>query len=276
MKLQKACLRWLLAGAILLMALAGTHFWGRGQSAAGPSGTNRVDPHPSGALPPAAHLRLQVGASAAKGDTLLDPDAEAWSKAKPTPILLSRTPRIYQTEPPLPRPAPTCEARALRSHGKLYLRLEWDDPTKNAPEAPAARTGTAGEPKQLYKRPTGETTAFPDAFAVMVPERWSGPAFPSLLMGDTSNPARLYYWSASRGGVVLTASGRATPQPTRDSFPQRARHANGKWTVTLEMPEQADGYPIAFAVWDGQFSDRDGLKFFSIWYVLGPEVASKL
>jgi hypothetical protein len=25
---------------------------------------------------------------------------------------------------------------------------------------------------------------------------------------------------------------------------------------------------VAFAVWDGQYGDRDGLKFFSVWYVL--------
>jgi hypothetical protein len=38
--------------------------------------------------------------------------------------------------------------------------------------------------------------------------------------------------------------------------------------VTFELPDQADGTPTAFAVWDGATDDRDGLKFFSIWYVL--------
>jgi hypothetical protein len=213
-------------------------------------------------------LRIHAIGSEDKGEVLLDPTAVAWARASPTAVLLSRTPRIYQTEPVQERPIPGCTVRALRANSKLYLRLQWDDPTRNAPEAPLARTGEGGDPKQLYKRPTGETSAFPDAVAVMVPVRWNGPAFPSLLMGDTHTPAHLYYWNASRGAVVLSASGRATPQRTGRSVPHRARHAEGQWTLTLELPDLPDGYPVAFAIWDGQFGDRDGLKFFSIWYVL--------
>ena len=120
----------------------------------------------------------------------------------------------------------------------------------------------------MYKRPTAETGAFADAAAVMVPDHWTGPSFPSLLMGDKDSPARLYYWSASWGALELLASGRATPQPNGRSFPCRAHHAQGQWTLTAGIPNQPDGYPVAFAVWDGHFGDRDGLKFFSIWYVL--------
>jgi hypothetical protein len=268
MKRDIGRLRWPLLVAIVLVAvLSWMRYWERAESSgAPPSGTTAAEP--SRVLPPAAHLRIPISDSTARGEGLLDPDADAWKEAKPTSILVSRTPRIYQTEPPVDRPAPSCEVRALRSGGYLHLRLMWDDATRNAPEAPPARKGEAGDPKQLYNRPTGETSAFPDAAAVMVPERWTGPSFPSLLMGDTHSPARLYYWNASRGAVVLTASGRATPQPSGDTFPYRARHANGKWTLTLEMSEPADGYPVAFAVWDGEFGDRDGLKFFSVWYVL--------
>ena len=41
-----------------------------------------------------------------------------------------------------------------------------------------------------------------------------------------------------------------------------------RWRLTLELPDQPDGVPVAFALWDGASGDRDGLKFFSIWYVL--------
>jgi complex iron-sulfur molybdoenzyme family reductase subunit gamma len=213
-------------------------------------------------------LRIRVGDSEARGDALLDPAAADWQRAAPTAVLLSRTPRIYQTEPMQDRSIPGCQVRARRASGKLYVRLQWDDATRNAPAAPPARTGEGGDPKQLYKRPTGETASFADAAAVMIPEQWTGPAFPSLLMGDKHTPARLYYWSASRGTQMLSASGRATPQPTGVSFPHCARHAEGQWTVTMEIPDPADGYPVAFAIWDGEFGDRDGVKFFSIWYVL--------
>jgi hypothetical protein len=219
-------------------------------------------------LPPAANLRIRVLESNTEASALLDPVAAAWSQAPATAILLNRTPRIYQTEPAQDHPIPRCEVCALRSDGKVILRLVWDDKTKNAPEAPPANSGKGGEPKQLYKRPTAETSLFPDAAAVMLPNQWTGPSFPSLLMGDKRSPARLYYWSASSGAAELTASGRATPQPNGRSFPFRAQHAEGKWTLTMEVPDQGESYPIAFAVWDGQSGDRDGLKFFSIWYVL--------
>lgn len=265
MKTRMSRTRWLLAlsgliGATVLVLRTGTGIEsGRAVSLEAPAPR---------ALPPAAHLQIHVRTSAVRAEALLDPAGTGWNQAPATSILLSRTPRIYQTEPVQHRPVPSCQVRALRTDGKLYLRLQWDDPTNNAPAAPPARTGEGGDPKLLYKRPTGETAAFPDAAAVMVPDRWTGPSFPSLLMGDKHTPAHLYYWNASRGTEVLTASGRATPQPIGQSFPHRAQHAEAKWTVTLELPDLPDGYPVAFALWDGQFGDRDGLKFFSIWYVL--------
>jgi hypothetical protein len=260
--------RWPLVVVLgLLVAVAGWHYWGRAESNGTPAPAAAAPAEPVQALPPAAHLRIPVGENTAREEALLATDSGAWDQ-KPTNVLLSRTPRIYQTEPPVDRTAPACEVRALHSGSKLYLRLMWDDVTRNAPEAPPAMTGEAGDPKQLYKRPTRETSTFPDAAAVMVPERWTGPAFPSLLMGDVHSPARLYYWNASRGAAVLSASGRATPQPTGESFPHHARHADGKWALTVALPEPPNDYPVAFAIWDGAYGDRDGLKFFSVWYVL--------
>jgi hypothetical protein len=36
----------------------------------------------------------------------------------------------------------------------------------------------------------------------------------------------------------------------------------------MELPDRPQGCPVAFAVWNGATGDRDGLKYFSIWYVL--------
>jgi len=263
--------RWLLATALLLL-LAGTAalfrgWWSGTSSAASQPDSGAAAPAKrlAKALPPAARLRILVGESKAPARKLLDPAFTGWQKAKPAAIVLSRTPRIYQTEPATNRAAPACEVRALRAAGKLYLRMKWEDATKNAPRAaPAIRTGA----KQEVRRPTGHTSAFADAAAVMVPTNWQGPSFPSLLMGDKKIPARLYYWNASYGAEELTASGRATPQRTGKSFPHRARHDGKKWLLTLALPDLPKGYPVAFAFWDGQFGDRDGLKFFSVWYVV--------
>jgi DMSO reductase family type II enzyme heme b subunit len=90
-------------------------------------------------------------------------------------------------------------------------------------------------------------------------------------MGDKHHPVRLFYWNATWGAQEMTASGRATPKPVGQAVAHRARHAEGKWSLTLELPEQLDGCPLAFAVWDGEAGDRDGLKWFSIWYALAME-----
>jgi DMSO reductase family type II enzyme heme b subunit len=122
-----------------------------------------------------------------------------------------------------------------------------------------------------YGKPAGATAAFADAAAVMVPEEPTQGGFPSLQMGDRHSPARLFYWSAAHGAEELAASGRATTKPAGRTFPCAARHAQGKWTLVAALPEQPEGGPVAFALWDGETGDRDGRKWFSVWYTLtGP------
>jgi complex iron-sulfur molybdoenzyme family reductase subunit gamma len=258
-----------LAGALAFVA------W-RSHSSAGAARTpaenaSASDRASSEKLPPPANLLLHVGAGDWAAEALLDPAASAWKDAAPTKVLLNRTPRIYQTEPPFTGTPPACEVRGLRTGDRLLLRLQWTDATRDAPTAPERKTGEGGDAAKLYKRPTGETSAFADAAAVMLPQKWSGGPFPSLVMGDRSTPVRLFYWNASRGAEELSATGRATPEPTGKTFAHRAAYADGRWTLTAELPAPPDGCPIAFAVWDGSTGDRDGLKFFSIWYVLALE-----
>ncbi len=257
---------WLGAVTLLLLAL------GSLVVLRGPEARTTAASAPAGAaskpqrLPPAANLRIPVVRVREKAEVFLDMDARAWSQAQPAAVLLNRTPRIYQTEPATDRPPPACRVGAVRSGDKLCLRLRWDDATQDAPQAPSAR---ADAPKHLPKRPTARTSAFADAAAVMVPKGSDGPAFPSLQMGDKNHPVRLYYWNAARGAEELAAAGRATPLPAGRKFPCRARHDGSRWTLTMVLPDPGDGCPVAFAVWDGHAGDRDGLKFFSVWYVLG-------
>jgi hypothetical protein len=263
-KARVRCLLPVLLGACVVFAVV--HAWsGNSQRAAQAASKEESATTP---LPPATRLVIRVGEHKAKSADLLKPVAAAWEKAVPTHIVLNRTPRIYQTEPVRTLPPPDLEVRAFRSDGKLVLRMSWNDATRDAPEAPPSKTGAGGDSKQLYKRPTSETDAFADAMAVMVPERWTGKEFPSLVMGDRHTAARIYYWNASRGAEELQASGRATQQSTGKTFAHDAQYKSGKWNVTAELAESADGCPIAFAVWDGHVRDRDGLKCVSIWYVL--------
>jgi hypothetical protein len=225
----------------------------------------------AGAAPaaePPAKLRIAAKVVEGDGKEMLDPAAKAWADATPATVLLNRTPRIYQTEPVRDLPIPEMEVRAARAGGKLHLRLVWTDATKNAPSAPPAKFGDAGDPGKLYKRPTNDPAGFADAAAVMVPKDWAGPAFPSLQMGDKDHPVRLFYWNAARGAEELASTGRAARQRTDAVVPHRAAYADGRWSLVMQLPDVPDGYPLAFAVWDGAIQDRDGLKWFSIWYVL--------
>ena len=137
--------RWA-AGAVLLAAAVGlaTYF---GTSPGTATGQPAQVPAPVQALPPAANLRIRVADAQARSEQLLDFASDVWNQAPPTAVILNRTPRIYQTEPVQERPIPGCQVRALRAADKLFLQLQWDDSTKNAPEAPAAWKGEGGEPK---------------------------------------------------------------------------------------------------------------------------------
>jgi hypothetical protein len=220
------------------------------------------------AAAPAERLRIAIGEHRGKVTEVLTEEQPAWDSAPLTRVLMNRTPRVFQTEQKTATAPPILEVRGLRAEGKLYIRLSWADATKDAPTAPTRRKGEAGEPGRLYKQPTGQTSAFADAAAVMVPQQWKGPSFPSLQMGDKQTPVSLYYWSAVKGAEEMTASGRATPASTGKKVRHHARHAEGKWVVIVEIPDRPAGSPVAFAVWDGHNQDRDGRKAFSLWYVL--------
>jgi DMSO reductase family type II enzyme heme b subunit len=237
-----------LLGAVLLSARA------LSSAGAATAGSAKEEARPA-PLPPAERLQVALRDHRGSVASLLKDDPAAWADASLTQALLNRTPRIFQTEPPTTTAPPILQVRGLRAEGKLYLRLEWADATRDAPLGAPARH-------------TEETSTFSDAAAVMVPNEWQGPAFPSLQMGDKKTPVELYYWAAARGAEEMTATGRTTPAPTGKKVRHHARHAGGKWVVVFEIADRPDGWPVAFAVWDGHNQDRDGRKAFSLWYVL--------
>jgi dimethylsulfide dehydrogenase subunit gamma/complex iron-sulfur molybdoenzyme family reductase subunit gamma len=201
-------------------------------------------------LPPAERLRIAVGDHRGSAAPVLADEPAVWAGVPPTRVLLNRTPRLFQTEPPTAAAPPILQVGGLRAEGNLYLRLEWPDATRDA------------------SRSRGTGTAFSDAAAVMVPHEWKGGPFPSLQMGDKQNPVHLYYWSAATGAEEMTATGRTTPAPTGKKVRHQTRHGDGKWVLVVEMPDPIEGWPVAFAVWDGHNQDRDGRKAFSLWHAL--------
>jgi hypothetical protein len=257
------CIGSLLLGALGLAVVAGL-LGGPGTPNAGRA-TAQTAANVGVTIVPAVKLKVRLGKTDGSSGDLLDPGNKGWETVPATRVLLNRTPRVYQTDKPGPTRPATLEVRGVRTGKPMIFRLTWKDSTRNVPRAPPAREGdTPG----LHKRPTEQTNAFADAAALMVPESYQGGAFPSLVMGDSRAPVRLYYWNAARGAEELTASGRASVAATGRTFRHQARYDDGQWAVTLEVPELPTPSPIAFAVWDGDVADRNGQKMFSIWYVL--------
>ncbi len=207
---------------------------------------------------------LRVAPSSAATDALLKGDAANWAPATARKIALNRTPPLYDTDEPTADEISTMDARLLRSGGHLFVQLNWRDNTNDM--AKLQGVPNSAPETRFLKVPTEADDRFFDAVAVMVPSQ--GGVNPSLQMGDASHPVQIFYWNAARGAMVMEAQGRGTTRRTGKEFPASGSYRNGSWIVTLQLPDQPSGTPMAFAVWNGSQKDRDGRKYFSVWYDL--------
>ena len=196
--------------------------------------------------------------------TALDPSAAAWKTAAPVTLALNRTPPLYSTDAPAALEIPSVQLQVLRGAGGTSVRLEWVDKTHDTAAIPKAERTWQGD--ALVKQ-SEATDRFSDACAVMIPAKpLSGDVSPSLQMGDAAHPVRIFFWDSARGAAIMEATGRETTKRTGQAFPAQGAYAAGKWTVTLQLPVLPEGTPLAVAVWNGAQQDRDGRKYFTIWY----------
>ena len=205
-----------------------------------------------------------IPAAQTSGEGALDPASPVWKTAAAVSLGLQRTPLLYPTDPPSVLEISSVQVQLLHGSGNMFVRLEWQDKSRSAAVLPHAERAWQGE--HLVKQ-SEATNRFSDACAVMIPAAadTSGVS-PSLQMGDATHPVQIYFWDATRGAALLEARGRETTKRTGKSFPARSLWADGKWMVTLELPERPAGTPLAVAVWNGDQQDRDGRKYFSVWY----------
>ena len=211
------------------------------------------------------HLALfLICCSAAMAQDALNPSAPAWNNVTPVSLALNRTPPLYSTDAPAALEINSVALQVLRSDSGTCLRLQWADPTHDTTALAKAERAWQGE--HLVKQ-SEATDFFADACAVMVPANPTvGEVSPSLQMGDADHPVRIYFWDSTRGAAIMDASGRETTHRTGQSFPTQSEYASGKWTVTMKLPGLPPGTPLAIAVWNGAQQDRDGRKYFTIWY----------
>ena len=206
---------------------------------------------------------LMFGA-AALAQNPLDPSAAEWKSAAPMVLALHRTPPLYPTDAPAANEIQSVQARVLHGAAANFVRLEWADKTQDSAVLPKAERTWQGDHLVAQSQATDR---FSDACAVMLPVRpASGDLNPSLQMGDPEHPVRIFFWDSTRGPAIMEASGRETTKRTGQSFPAQAQYAAGGWIVTMQIPDLKAGSPFAVAIWNGSQQDRDGRKYFSIWY----------
>lgn len=212
---------------------------------------------------------LPVRGSGASTESLLAGNAATWAGAVDRTVELNRTPPLYEGDPVDDGTRPSLHVACLRAAGNLFVRLRWTDPTDSSPR-PAETVPDAGE-THIYKSHSADIDRFADAACVMVPQN-PGPhaVLPSLMMGEAGQPVFLYYWNKARGFERLEAAGRGTTTRVGSSFPGGARRTSDGWEVVLQLPDVPASTPLSFALWDGDRGQRDGLKFFSVWYELAP------
>ena len=213
-------------------------------------------------MKPLAGLLLCFAAALAQNT--LDPSAADWKSAAPMMLSLQRTPPLYPTDAPAAIEVPSVQAQFLHTNAGNFVRLEWSDKTHDTTVLPKAERASQGD--HLVTQ-SAATDRFSDACAVMVPAKpVTGDLNPSLQMGDADHPVRIFVWDSTRGAAVMDASGRETTKRTGQSFPAQGQYANGKWSVTLQVADLKAGTPFAVAIWNGSQQDRDGRKYFTIWY----------
>jgi len=200
----------------------------------------------------------------ASTEAALDPAAPVWKSAPSVSLSLQRTPLLYPTDAAAALDIASVQVQLLRGAGSLFVRLEWQDKTHNAATLGTAKRVWQGD--HLVEQ-SQATNRFGDACAVMAPVGADASGVsPSLQMGDADHPVQIFFWDATRGPAVMGAKGRETTHRTGQTFPAQSLWADGRWTVTMQVPELPSGTPLAVAIWNGDQQDRDGRKYFSVWY----------
>lgn len=203
-------------------------------------------------LPPGALAQestvIQAGRTAV---VVADPDHPAWDTVPASAVKLETA---FPGHPSIVgiAVAQQVEVKALRSATGLAIRLEWSDPVANT-------------------RKTQDH--FADGIAIQFPR--DGKTDTTPYMGGAGRHVNIWYWNAAKNAAEnlwADGFGTLTRLPTQD-VQASGRHADGKWRMvffrafrsseskSVKLHAKSGGkQPLAFAVWDGANSERDGFK----------------
>jgi DMSO reductase family type II enzyme heme b subunit len=212
---------------------------------------------------------LQIGGSmlAMQSSTdLSDPENAAWRDAQEYRIDLGLAPPVHQSVNLRHDPAVASVPVFLRvaTNGeRLYLRMRWSDATQNT---------------------TSSRTDFADGAAVQF--ALGDAQSTSFMMGAANGPVNIWYWKAGQAQAQNLAAGgfgSTTPLDTAGLSSSSVYRSNGEWVLVFSRPlEQSGDHQVqlgsgaanlAFALWQGDQKQRDGLKHVSMgWVTLQPAI----
>lgn len=186
------------------------------------------------------------------------PDDPAWQRAPVAEVALQPAFPGHPSITGTPR-AQRLRVQAVRAGGRVFLKLAWSDPTAND----AVR----------------DTAQFADGAAVQFPVNSKPSTTP--FMGDAQQAVNVWHWRADgrTENLVAHGFGSAARLPLGELRAAAARTGEG-WEVVFTRRlharpgEGADlrgrrTLPVAFAVWDGDNQERDGLKAVTLqWWQL--------
>ena len=210
---------------------------------------------------------LQIGGSMRALKTLTDlsdPESAAWREAQEYSMELGMAPPVHQSvnlRYDATKAAIPVFLRAATDGKKLYLRMRWADSSKNSA---TSRTDFADGAAVQFALGDAATTSF--------------------MMGAVNGPVNIWYWKAGQADTQNLAAGgfgsttRLQPAGLASSSVYRS---GGEWVVVFSRPLENRGEhqvqlgsgqaSLAFALWQGDQGQRDGLKHVSMgWVTLEP------
>lgn len=204
---------------------------------------------PFALLLPLAAVAAEIPVKRVEGEPAADPHSPAWLVQPAVAVPLYPQASV----PPATKASRAAvKVRAQRGAATLALHLEWAD------RKPATERGIG---------------AFADAAAVQWPQRPEA-ELPYIGMGHRGAPVSLWFWRADGTAELLAAEGFGTLTVQPDGGVQaRGEWKNGVWRVVLSRaaaPSQ-ESLSVAFAIWNGEGAERDGLKRLSAWQTLRPD-----
>lgn len=202
----------------------------------------------------------------------LDPYDPVWNQAVSLPVTVSKVYEIGDEGGDMEDRV--INVKSLHSATDIYFRLQWDDASEDL----------VVNDVDVFADAIALEFIFGPGNAAGTSSRLPGDGDDDIEMGTGSQPVNIIFWRADfEAPRNITAAGlgtthdSGTPPLPPDPLSQNIVHSqdwhDGSWTVIIKRPMDADPagnqviFPhdsscsIAFAVWNGSLSERNGRKF---------------